>query len=156
MATASVTISGGASLTTPFARTVGLSIGPGIAIGSVAWNTSTAARKKVDWLPRADTPVLNANGTMSRSWYLFFKELAETRLGGVNGSTVTEVATTVTQTQAAVTDATNYAVALGQYARSIAASTESLATVAEANALTGASSVPDISGPPTPPGTGTR
>jgi hypothetical protein len=56
--------------------------------GRVPWVGSAAKPKDVNWIPLPTVKVLNDNGTMSRPWYLFFKEIAEHRLGGINAETV--------------------------------------------------------------------
>lgn len=149
MATATVAIYGGGSVSAPVGRTAVVSIGPGAAIGNVAWNTSTATRAKVNWLPPANVPFLNTDGrTVSRPWYLFFQEIAETRMGGVHGQTVPQVAVSVTQTQTQVVAATSTLVETIAYARSIDATATALAQVASDNSLSGAESVPRTADPP--------
>lgn len=153
MATATVTVSGGASVSTQWARTAVVSIGPGVAIGRVDWNTSTESRNKVPWLPPAHVPVVQANGLMNPAWYRALHEVFENRLGGVQGATLPAVQTTVQQTQAVVVDTTSTLTETIAYARSIDATATALKQVATDNALTGATTVPETSVPPNPPGT---
>jgi hypothetical protein len=129
-------------------RTVEFSAGVGLALGSVPWNTSNAKRQKVPWLPNANVKFLNPDGTVSRTWYLALHELFENRMGGVQGQSVAQVATTVTQTQTLVTAATGKVAETIAYARSIDDRASALVQVATDNALTGTSSVPPPSTPP--------
>jgi hypothetical protein len=130
-------------------RSVVISCGVGLATGSVPWNTSTARRAKVHWLPAATVPFLNADGrTVSPVWYRAFVELFETRMGGVQGQSVAQVATTVTQTQQQVVAATNKVVETIAYTRSVDARASALKQVASDNGLSGADSVPPPSNPP--------
>lgn len=129
-------------------RTVEFSTGVGLALGSVPWNTSNASRQKVPWLPPATVKFLNPDGTVTRTWYLALHELFENRMGGVQGQSVAQVATTVTQTKAQVTAATSKVVETIAYARSIDSRASALVQVATDNALTGTSSVPPASTPP--------
>lgn len=56
--------------------------------GRVPWVGSVAKPRDVNWIPLPTVRVLNDNGTMSRPWYLFLKEIAEKRLGGIDAETV--------------------------------------------------------------------
>lgn len=158
MATATVTVSGGASLATQWARTAVVSIGPGVAIGRVNWNSSTESRASNNWLPRADHGIGSCPSCKTRIrldplWFSFFKEIAENRLGGVQGATIPAVQTTVQQTQAVVVDTTATLTETIAYARSIDATATALTQVAIDNGQAGATTVPETSDPPQPPGT---
>lgn len=149
MATATVTISGGGGVSAAFGRGAVVSIGPGAAIGSVPWNTSEATRSKVHWLPAANVPFLNTDGkTVSRPWYLFLQEMAETRMGGITGTPLPAVQVAVQQTQTQVVATTSAITETIAYARSIDAATTAITQVARDNALTGAGSIPPTSDPP--------
>lgn len=157
MATATVTVSGGVRAEATFARSVVASIGPGVSVGRVNWNTSSATRSKVNWLPPASVPFLNSDGrTVSRPWYLFFQELADTRMGGVNGLPLPVVVSTVQQTQATVVDTTAVLAETIAYTRGIDATATALKQVATDSGLSGAGTVPDTPEPPQPPGTQVR
>lgn len=130
-------------------RTVEFSIGFGLALGSVPWNTSEATRKPASWLPGAHVKFLDENGRVARPWYLFLQEIAEARLGGIHGTPLPTVVTTVTQTQTQVVAASSAITETIAYARSIDATATALAQVATDNALTGAESIPPTAEPPT-------
>jgi uncharacterized protein (DUF2252 family) len=129
-------------------RAVVFSVGLGLGIGSVPWNTSNARRSKVPWLPAAHVPVVQSNGLMHPAWYRAMVELFEHRMGGVQGQSVAQVATTVTQTQQQVVAATNKVVETIAYARSVDARASALKQVASDNGLSGTDSVPPPSNPP--------
>jgi len=73
--------------------------GAEMATGNVAWGGSASKRQRVDWLPGAQVPVLDAGGRMSKPWYRFFQEIAQNRLGGIDAKTLPEVETTTAKTQ---------------------------------------------------------
>lgn len=148
MATFDITVSGGANATVVQGFGFVVSTGVGAAFGNVPWNTSSARREKVPWLPPAHVPVVQQNGLMNPAWYRALHEVFENRLGGVQGATVTQVQTTVTQTQSQVVATTAAVTDLGAYTRSIDATATALRQVAVDNALSGASTVPAPSDPP--------
>jgi hypothetical protein len=81
-------------------------------------------------------------------FFQFIREIAEVRLGGVNGTTVPQVQTTVAQTQTEVIATQSYATAVGAYAQGVAATATATAQVAQSNSLAGATSIPDAPEPP--------
>jgi hypothetical protein len=134
-------------------RTVEFSAGVGLALGSVPWNTSNVKRKDVDWLPKPTHPIGKCPSCKTQIpidtlWYRFLREIAENKLGGSQGQSVAQVATTVTQTQTLVTAATGKVAETIAYARSIDDRASALVQVATDNALAGTSSVPPPSTPP--------
>lgn len=106
MATATCkTVAGSYSAAQPFklrSYTCMTIAGSEMAAANVAWGGSTAKRSRVNWIPGAHVPVLDAKGRMSQPWYRFFHEIAENRLGGIDAPTVPEVVSTSEQTQAQV------------------------------------------------------
>lgn len=152
MATRTVEFSIGPSFQVGRARPVSFSIGLGFATGSVPWNTSTATREKNNWLPRADHAIGTCPSCKTRIppdpvWYRYFSELSE-RMGGIQGQTIPQVVTTVTQTQAQTLAVSSGYTEVVSYARSIAATAEALKQVVVDNALAGAETVPLPSDPP--------
>lgn len=120
------------------------------AASRVAWAGSATPRRTIDWMPRADEVWFDPNtGRPTRRFYQFMHEIAEQRLGGVQGRTVPQVVQDVTSTQSAVVATTNYATQVGQYAASVAAVAVATAEVAQDSGLSGADSIPEV--PPTPP-----
>lgn len=85
-------------------------------------------------------------------------EMAERRLGGVQGISVPQVQTTVTQTQATVTATVSYATQVGQYTQGVAATAAATLQVLQANAEPASETVPPPPTeapkytPPPPPG----
>jgi hypothetical protein len=148
MATQTVAIRAGARVTASRARSVVLSVGVGLGIGSLPWNRSDVRRQKVPWLPPANVKFLNPDGTVSRTWYQALHELFENRMGGVQGQTVVQIATTVTQTQAQVVATANYVDEGVQYTRAVAAQAAAVTQVAQNNSLAGANTIPPTPDPP--------
>ena len=70
-----------------------------MATSRVAWGGSQSSRKKVDWLPSSNVPVLDASGKMSPVWYRFFREVADNRLGGIDAKSLPDVVSTQTAVQ---------------------------------------------------------
>jgi len=134
-------------------RTGAIRLGILVAGTSPAWAGRAANREKVDWLPPAHIPWFDPKtGIPTKVFYQFIREIAETRLGGINGTTVPQVQTTVTQTQSEVIATQSYAVSVGSYAQGIAATATATAQVAVSNGLSGSGSIPSTPIPPPPPG----
>lgn len=157
MASATIEVFGGASVTAPQGFNIVVSVGAGVAAGATNWSVSGETRAKNNWLPRAD----HAIGTCPKCrtpipadpvYYRWFSEVSA-RLGGINGQTIPQVVTTVQQTQAVVVDTTATLTETIAYARSIDATASALAQVATDNGLSGSGTVPEPSDPPNPPGT---
>lgn len=154
MATADCVISIGPSVSNTWAKT-GVSncvvfAGVGVAATRVTWAGSAARRESVDWLPRADEMWFDARtGRPTRRFYQFMREVAENRLGGPQGQTVPQVATSVASTQTAVVEAVSFAQQVGQYAQGVAATVQATVEVAQTEGLAGAESIPET--PSTPP-----
>lgn len=127
----------------------GTAVGFNSAASRVAWAGTSSPRKTLDWLPRADEVWFDPKtGRPTRRFYQFMREVAEERLGGVQGKSVPQVATDVVNTQAEVAATVTYATQVGQYAQGIAATASATAAVAKDEGLSGAESIPDI--PPNP------
>lgn len=156
MATQTVAIRAGGSAATSRARSAVLSVGVGLGIGTLPWNTSTAKRSANKWLPRTDIPWFDPRtGRPTPIFAAFMVELAENRLGGTQGQSVTQISTTVTQTQAQVVETTNYASQAVQFTRGVAASVDAVTQVAKTNNLSGADTIPPTPPPPSAPSAGT-
>lgn len=120
-----------------------------VAGSSPAWAGRAGNRAKVDWLPPAHIAWFDPKtGRPTPVFFQFIREIAEVRLGGVNGTTVPQVQTTVTQTQSEVIATQSYAAQVGTYAQGVAATATATAQVAQNNSLTGAGSIPSIPDPP--------
>jgi len=102
---ACITVAGVRSISAPikaggsFCATVA---GSASAASTVPWAGSKAAPKSVNWIPNANVPVLDQNGRMAQSWYKFFQEIANRRLGGIDAPTVADVIVTQSAVQASV------------------------------------------------------
>jgi len=124
------------------------------ASAPVAWAGKDASRKVSDWLPRIDEKVIDPRtGFFTTRWYNYLREVGE-RLGGVQGPSIVQVQTSVSDTQAQVAEVTNYAVQVSDYAQGVAATSAATAEVAQTNGLSGASSIPPAPSPPTRPSGG--
>lgn len=133
-------------------RTGAIRFGILVAGTSPAWAGRAANREKVDWLPPAHIPWFDPKtGIPTRVFFQFIREIAEVRLGGINGTTVPQVQTTVSQTQAEVIATQGYATQVGAYAQGVAATATATAEVAQNNGLSGAGSIPSTPDPPSPP-----
>lgn len=126
-------------------------VGVAVAAVPVTWAGNEASRNVVDWLPKISVPIIDKRtGLMSPVWWRFFRELAD-RVGGIQGPSITQVVTTVEQTQFQVAQNTAYTDSAVAYAASVAATAEAAAEVAQSNGLSGAGSIPPPSAPPNRP-----
>lgn len=96
------------------------------------------------WLPPPREPVLNADGTMRPSWYRFFDHLANQRLGGISGPSLSEVEANVTETKAKAVNAIVTAAAVETMATTNAEALKAAVEVSRNAALPGASSIPPV------------
>lgn len=150
----SVGLRASASASASRQRTGAIRIGFLVAGTSPPWaGRATANRQRVPWLPSAGVPVALADGRMNPVWYRALQEVFENRLGGINGATVSEVVTSVTQTQAEVIATSTYAAQVSAYAQGVGATAAATAQVAQNNSLSGATAIPKTPDPPPPPGT---
>jgi hypothetical protein len=146
-----ITSNGVQSMATPFklaSATCATRVGVASAASRVPWGGRAAPIARSPWLPPITVPLVLDGGRMNPVWYDAFREVFENRLGGVRGQSVTQVATTVQQTQAEVAATSNFAEQVSQYAQSVAATAAATAEVAANNSLSGAASIPDPAEPP--------
>lgn len=123
-------------------------VGVAVAAVPVTWAGNEASRNVADWLPRIDERVIDPRtGFFTTRWYNYFRELG-VRLGGIQGPSITQVVTTVEQTQVQVAQNTAYTDSAVAYASSVAATATAAAEVAQSNGLSGAGSIPPPSAPP--------
>lgn len=126
------------------------SAGLASATTRVTWAGTRARRESVDWLPRADEMWFDVKtGRPTRRFFQFMREVAENRLGGPQGQTVPQVATSVASTQTAVVEVASFSQRVGQYAQGVAATVRATVEVAQTEGLAGAESIPET--PSTPP-----
>ena len=118
--------------------------GAEMAAGNVAWGGSTAKRSRVNWIPGAHVPVLDAKGRMSQPWYRFFHEIAENRLGGIDAPTVPEVVNTSEQTQTQVLAVQQNTDAAIQTVNSCVDAVNTTKQVVVNNNLSGATQIPTV------------
>lgn len=109
--------------------------------GRSPWAGSNAKPKDVNWIPLPTVKVLNDNGTMSRPWYLFFKEIAEHRLGGIAAESVPQVVVKQDQVNAYLVDVQTGVVNMGAQVSAITDTVNTQTEVAQTNALSGASQI---------------
>jgi hypothetical protein len=145
MATASCATVGGVKSSASFAyakasysycRTVS---GAETASGNVPWGGSAAKRKAISWLPTAQTPVLNTDGTFTQPWFQFFREIAINRLGGIDAQTIPQVVASNQQTQSLAVGASTLAVQTVTNINQVVSAVNATAQVTQAAALPGAS-----------------
>ena len=97
------------------------------------------------WLPTPGQPVVDAVGRMTPPWYRFFAYVAETRLGGITGPSVPDVAAGVAT---AITTSTAESGRIGALAAQSQTNAEALSVVvqvAQNNGLVGADQIPPVS-----------
>ncbi len=84
-------------------------VAPRFVVGNAFFNGAEANTTIRAWLPAARHPIgTTASGEtvlMTTEWYRFFEEVADRRLGGINGPTVPVVQSQVEVTQTAVVNA---------------------------------------------------
>lgn len=112
--------------------------------GRKPWSGSAVKPQKVNWIPNATVPVLDAKGNMSRPWYLFFKEVAETRLGGIDAETVPQVIAKQDQTNVYVTDAQTNIAGLGAQVNAVTDAVNTQTQVSQNANLPGADQIPNV------------
>jgi hypothetical protein len=112
--------------------------------GNKPWRGSVAKPKDVSWLPNATVPVLDARGNMSRPWYLFFKEIAERRLGGITAETVPQVIDKQNQTNTFVTDAQTNLAGMAAQVNAVTGVVNTQTQVSQTAGLPGADQLPIV------------
>lgn len=119
--------------------------GPAFSVGSVSWSGSSAVDSIKAWLPNANEPLVHQVGSMwliNPRWYRFMDEITK-RLGGINGDTITQVSTSVQQTQDSLVRA---ATAINTAAQTVNAAADSVNTIKQVlvnNGTSGSTSIPD-------------
>lgn len=145
MATASCnTVLGLLSVSQPFklrSSTGTTVIGVISVAGRAPWIGSTAKPKDVNWIPLPTVKVLNDNGTMSRPWYLFFKEIADKRLGGISAESLPQVSVKQDQVNAYVVDVQAGVTGMGVQVSAITGVVNTQTEVAQTNSLSGADQI---------------
>lgn len=139
------------------ARTCATRLGLLAAASSPPWAGRARQVRSNNWMLRADEQWFDPKtGRPMPRFYQFIREIAENRLGGVNGASLPAVQTTVAQTQTEVVSTSTYARNVAVYAQGIAAAVDATTEVARNNALTGADGIPGTPEPPQVPGSGTQ
>jgi hypothetical protein len=154
MATQTFTVQAGSFVSdaTKSARTASFIVESGSCVlpnfvGALTGNDS--ARTK-NWLPPVREPIgyfTDANGQkqdifISDQWYRFFDELAQRRLGGVNGAAITDVQANVETVQASVTDTASLVTDVAQQTQASQIALLSTKAVLIHAGVQGASSIP--------------
>lgn len=104
---------------------------------------------EIAWLPPARQPLAYTDARTGQTfcdptWYRFFEYLAETRLGGKTGPTITSVVQTLTDTQTTAAAATSTVAELQQQTQANAESLYVVRSVAKLNLLDGAEQIPPV------------
>lgn len=105
------------------------------------WARSPAARRGVDWLPDARTPVYVGGPQMNPLWWRFFREISA-RLDGISGKSLGEVNTAVSLVQTAVSEAQSAANSAQSTAAAASTAIDVIREVALNNGLDGADQIP--------------
>lgn len=95
------------------------------------------------WFPSQRVP-LAGQELMQPEWYRFFQYLTETVLGGANGSTLPDVAASVTYAEAQSIATAAVTKALAQQGAANAQSLSAVVQVAVASALPGSAQIPPV------------
>lgn len=136
------TVVGLLSISEPFklrSSTCATVIGVISVAGRVPWIGSNAKPKDVNWIPSATVKVLNDNGTMAKPWYLFFKEIADRRLGGISAESLPQVSVKQDQVNAYVVDVQAGVTDMGVQVAAITGVVNTQTEVAKTNSLAGSS-----------------
>lgn len=131
-------------------RTGAIRIGLLVAGSSPAWAGRARRTRSNNWMLRADEMWIDPKtGRPSPRLFQLLHEICENRLGGVDGMTIPQVSTSVTQTQAEVVATTTYTAAVAAYAEGVAATATATAEVTQSNSLSGSTSIPEVPEAPT-------
>lgn len=109
--------------------------------GRAPWIGSTAKPKDVNWIPSPAVKVLNDNGTMSRPWYLFFKEVADHRLGGISAESLPQVSVKQDQVNTYLVDVQSGVTNMGVQVSAITGIVNTQTEVAQTNDLAGSDQI---------------
>jgi hypothetical protein len=96
------------------------------------------------FLPNANVPVLQANGTFNTSWYRFFQRFVDVFLGGAGALTIADIITAVTTSQEQAAQLSAIVTAVSQQTQANAESLSAVVEVAQNNSLTGAEQIPPV------------
>lgn len=111
------------------------------AAASANWASASQRKKLIPWLPPRTEPLYPGGPPLGRAYRLALEEFAE-RLGGILGSSITDVATSVSLVQEAVTLAQSIAIDAQVASAQNAAAIDVVRDVAIGNGLTGAEQIP--------------
>lgn len=112
--------------------------------GRSPWVGSVAKPKDVNWIPSANVKVLNDNGTMAKPWYLFFKEIADNRLGGISAESVPQVAVKQDQVNSYLVEVQSGVTSMGVQVSTITDAVNTQTEVSKANSLSGSDQIPIV------------
>lgn len=99
------------------------------------------------WLPPQRQPIAYQQNGMwycDPTWYRFFQYVAEIKLGGANGPTLTSVAESATSTAETAAAAQTQVSALTQQSQTNAEALAAVRQVAQDNSLSGAEQIPPV------------
>ena len=142
------TYAGTLSITTGF-TSAGVLYLP-IRMSSALWSAGApSGGGEVAWLPPARQPVTFTDARTGQTfcdpaWYRFFEYIAEQRLGGKTGPSITTVVQTLTDTQTTAAAATSTVAELQQQTQANAESLYVVRSVAKLNLLDGAEQIPPV------------
>lgn len=99
------------------------------------------------WLPPSRQPIAyqqNGQWLCDPTWYRFFQYVAEIKLGGANGPTLTAVAETAATTAQTAASASTQVSAIAQQTQTNAEALAAVKQVAQDNSLSGAEQIPNV------------
>ena len=109
---------------------------------------SSDTRGALTWLPRESEPLgrVNKDGgvTISPYWYRFFNTVANVKLGGIEGATVPDVASTVTATIEIAAAAEAQSASVAQQVQTNAEAAYVMRNVIKQAALAGSDQIPEV------------
>lgn len=111
---------------------------------SVGVVPSTNQANLKTWLPPIGVPIADKDGTMNVQWYRFFNYFANVKAGGPEAPTVTDIAASATVAQAQATSTAQTLTAVTQVVVQNAEALSATVEVAQSNALTGATQIPNV------------
>ena len=120
--------------------------------GLFAEGTTSQILNLLAWLPHSRQPLgyVSVNGQRlpveidAQAWYRFFHTIAETKLGGIGGSTLPQVAEAGAVTAASAAAAASQTASVAAQAQANAEALLATVQVVTANALTGAEQIPPV------------
>ena len=115
---------------------------------TVGVQASADTRGALTWLPRESEPlgIVNKDGTVRISpyWYRFFNTVANVKLGGIEGATVPDVASTVTATIEIAAAAEAQSASVAQQVQTNAEAAYVMRNVIKQAALAGSDQIPEV------------